>query len=137
MGNGTTPFVPTYTTADGARDVLNIASFVPVVRFGRVAAAGFLARPPMVKHHIFNVFRGSSPGSQVYRDFFKKHGIDIDAHTVEISKATHLRLHEAGNNWTTKWKAWIDANPNASTQDQQAGRMMDEYGISHLPIVPY
>lgn len=40
---------------------------------------------------------------------------------------------------TTRWKQWIDANPNASTKEvyQQAGRMMDEYGINNLPLVPY
>ncbi len=98
-----------------------------------------LAAPKMVKHHIFNVFRGSSPRSQVYRDFFKKHGIDLDKHTVEVSEGVHRQLHAAGNNWTTRWKAWIDANPNATTREvyQQAGRMMDDYGIQHLPIVPY
>lgn len=93
----------------------------------------------MIRHHLFNVFRGNSPKSQVYRDFFKKHRIDIDKHTVEISEATHARLHQAGNNWTTRWKSWIDANPNASTKEvyQFAGRLMDEYGINHVPIVPY
>jgi RHS repeat-associated protein len=98
-----------------------------------------LASPKMVRHHIFNVFRGSSPKSQVYRDFFKKHGIDIDSHTVEISEGTHALLHRAGNNWTSRWKAWIDANPNATTKEvyQFAGKLMDEYGINHVPIVPY
>jgi RHS repeat-associated protein len=98
-----------------------------------------LAAPKMVKHHIFNVFRGNSAGSQKYRDFFQKHGIDLDKHTVQVSEAVHKKLHEAGNNWTTKWKTWIDANPNATTKEvyQQAGRMMDDAGIGHLPIVPY
>jgi hypothetical protein len=78
MGDGTTPYVPTYTTMDGVNDLVNIASVLPAVRYGKVALAGFLARPAMVRHHLFNAFRGSSPGSQVYRDFFKKHAIDID-----------------------------------------------------------
>ena len=93
----------------------------------------------IVKHHIFNVFRGNSPRSQVYRDFFKKHNIDLNSHTVHIPEGLHKLIHGAGNNWTTRWKRWIDANPNASTRDvyQQAGRMMDEYGLSGYPILPY
>ena len=48
-------------------------------------------------------------------------------------------IHKAGKNWTTKWKEWIDLNPNASTKEvyQQAGKMMDEYGINGLSIVHY
>ena len=48
-------------------------------------------------------------------------------------------IHKAGQNWTTKWKQWIAANPSATTMDvyHQAGRMMEEYGIGHLPLVPY
>jgi hypothetical protein len=66
--------------------------------------------------------------------------IDLDSHTVELSADFHKKfIHRAGNNWTTRWKRWIDANPNASTKEvyQQAGKMMDEYGISHVPIVLY
>ena len=92
-----------------------------------------------VKHHIFNVFRGKSPKSQVYRDFFKKHGIDLDAHTVHIPENLHKQVHQAGKNWTTKWKNWIDANPNATTKEvyQQAGKMMDDFGLSGYKIKPY
>lgn len=98
--------------------------------------------PPVktVKHHVFNKFRGNSPKSQKYRDFFEKHGIKVDDFTVEMPETFHKGwIHKAGQNWTTKWKKWIDANPNASTKEvyQQAGRMMDEYGISDLPLVPY
>jgi hypothetical protein len=99
-----------------------------------------LPAPSMVKHHIFNVFRGSSTRSQKYREFFKKHGIVLDNHTVQISASFHTKVvHRAGNNWTTRWKTWIDKNPNATTTQvyQQAGKMMDDYGINHLPIVPY
>ncbi|TVS20752.1 MAG: DUF2380 domain-containing protein [Planctomycetaceae bacterium] len=48
-------------------------------------------------------------------------------------------MHKAGQNWTTTWKRWIDANPNATTQEvfHQAGRMMENFGINHLPIIPY
>ncbi|MGH1441765.1 MAG: RHS repeat-associated core domain-containing protein [Cellvibrionaceae bacterium] len=98
-----------------------------------------LPAPDMVKHHIFNVFRGRSPKSQKYREFFKKHGIKLDNHTVKLTVSEHKAVHKAGNNWTTQWKNWIDANPNATTKEvyQQAGRMMDKHGISHKPIVKY
>jgi len=109
--------------------------FIQMIKDGRI-----LAKPEMVKHHIFNVFRGDSPSSQKYRDFFATHGIDIDGFTVLIPKTMHVdKIHGAGNNWTTKWKQWIDINPKATTKEvyQFAGTLMDEYGISHVPIVGY
>ena len=99
-----------------------------------------LAPPKTIRHHLFNKFRGSSPQSQKYRDFFKKHNISVDDFTVEIPEGMHRSfIHRAGNNWTTRWKAWIDANPNATTTEvyQFAGQLMDEYGLSGLPIIPY
>ena len=76
---------------------------------------------------------------QVYRDFFKKHGIDVDKFTVKIPESLHKQVHAAGRNWTTRWKRWIDANPNATTKEvyQHGGRLMDEYGLSRFPLVPY
>jgi hypothetical protein len=99
-----------------------------------------LAQPATIKHHVFNKFRGSSPASQRYRDFFKKHGIDVDKYTVEIPEKMHTEfIHRGGNNWTTRWKQWIDANPNATTAEvyQFGGKLMDEYGLSGLRLVPY
>jgi hypothetical protein len=93
-----------------------------------------------VKHHIFNKFRGNSPKSQKYRDFFKKHGINVDDYAVEIPEIESRKLiHVAGNNWTTRWKNWIDDNPNATTSEvyQFGGYLMDQYGLSGLPIIPY
>ena len=49
-------------------------------------------------------------------------------------------IHRAGNNWTTRWKEWIDQNPNATTKEvyQFAGKLIDEYGLSgNVGIVPY
>lgn len=92
------------------------------------------------RHHIFNKFRGKSPKSQKYRDFFRRHGVDVDQYAVDIPLALHKDwIHKAGQNWTTTWKRWIDANSNATTQEvyHQAGRMMERFGISHLPIIPY
>ena len=89
---------------------------------------------------MFNKFRGNSPKSQKYRDFFKKHGIEVDKYTIEIPASMHRsEIHVAGNNWTTKWKKWIDANPNASSKEvyQYGGKLMDEYGVSGVKLVPY
>lgn len=105
----------------------------------RLLVAPANAATATARHHIFNKFRGNSPGSQKYRDFFAKHGINVDMYAVEIPVELHKHLHRAGNNWTTRWKEWIDANPNATTKEvyQFAGKLMDEYGLSRLPIVPY
>jgi hypothetical protein len=99
-----------------------------------------LAAPKMVKHHVFNAFRGNSPKSQKYRDFFKGHNINVNDFTVAMSENFHKSwMHGAGRNWTTRWKRWIDANPDATSKQvyQQAGGMMDEYGINHLKLIPY
>ncbi|MBP9752794.1 MAG: DUF2380 domain-containing protein [Proteobacteria bacterium] len=110
------------------------ASAVPV------ETRGLLQHPKMVEHHLFNKFRGQSSNSQKYRDFFKKHDINVDEFCVKITETTHQRvIHVAGNNWTTRWKNWIDSNMNATTKEvyQFAGSLMDEYGISHLNILKY
>jgi hypothetical protein len=41
--------------------------------------------------------------------------------------------------WNPIWKQWINANPNASVKEiyQQLGVMMDEFGLSGLPIEFY
>jgi len=105
-----------------------------------VEAVALLAAPTMVKHHIFNVFRGQSLKSQLYRDFFKKHGIKLDNYCIELTESMHRSvIHSKNNNWTTAWKNFIDANPSAKTKEvyQFAGELMDRYGVSHLPIVKY
>lgn len=99
-----------------------------------------LPKPKTVKHHIFNKFRGQSEKSQKYREFFKKHGVEVDSYSVQITESMHkYKIHQARNNWTTRWKNWIDQNPNATTKEvyQFAGKLMDEYNISHVPIKPY
>jgi RHS repeat-associated protein len=125
--------------------ILCIAELKGVGRLGKqlddaARATKLLEAPNMIKHHIFNKFRGNSPASQVYRDFFKKYNIKVDNFTVELTDTMHKQfIHRGGNNWTTRWKQWIDSNLNATTKDvyQFAGRLMDEYGLSGLPIVPY
>jgi len=58
---------------------------------------------------------------------------------VEVSENEHKLIHQAGKNWTTIWKKWIDANPNATTKEvfQQAGRMMDDFGLNQRSITKY
>jgi hypothetical protein len=105
----------------------------------KVGLPSSTSNDPMVEHHIFNVFRGNSASSQKYRDFFKNLGIKVDDHAIMIPESLHKYLHRAGNNWTTQWKKWIDANPNASVKDvyQQAGKMLDEAGLNSQTIKKY
>ncbi len=116
---------------------------VTQVQLGATRAALALPGVPpvrMIKHHLFNLFRGDSPKSQKYRDFFENLGFDRDKHVVSMTEEFHKKwIHRAGANWTTTWKRWIDDNPNATIKDafQQGGKMMDDYGISHLDIISY
>jgi hypothetical protein len=98
------------------------------------------SEPKMVKHHIFNAFHKKNPKSQKYIDFFKKHGIKVDDYCIRIPETTHkLIIHGKGNDWTKEWKQFIDANPQASTNDvyQFGGMLMEKYKVSHLPIIKY
>jgi hypothetical protein len=116
------------------------ATVVTVNLASKPAQPELLPAPKMVKHHIFNKFRGESPASQKYRDFFTKHSIDVDNYTVSIPETLHrTQIHKAEKNWTTEWKRWIDKNPNAETQKvyQFGGVLMDRYNINHLPLIPY
>ncbi len=100
----------------------------------------FLPKPQIIKHHVFNKFRGQSMKSEKYREFFGQHGIKVDDFCVELTSRFHIdKIHKAGNNWTTRWKQYIDLNPNATTKEvyQYAGHLMDEYGISHVPLRSY
>jgi len=82
-----------------------------------------------------------------FEKFFGARGINIDEFTVSVDHAvTHLKaIHGRGNmgqmpgRWNTVWGDWIKANPNATATEiyQQAGRMMDDFGINHLKIHPY
>jgi len=93
-----------------------------------------------VRHHLFNKFRGKSPRSETYRAFFRKHKINVDDFVVEIPEAMHKKwIHRLGEKWTTRWKDWIDANPEATTREvyQFAGQLMDEYGLVGEDIIKY
>jgi hypothetical protein len=82
-----------------------------------------------------------------FENFFKKAGINIDNYTVTLDhNITHLKgVHGAGNmgqmpgRWNQIWSEWIGANPKATAKEifQQAGKMMDDFGLGHLRIHPY
>lgn len=91
----------------------SIESAVP----SQITDVPLLEAPKMVKHHIFNVFRGNSANSQKYRAFFKKIDIEIDSYCVEIPQHFHTsEIHALKHNWTTKLKQWIDAHSDATTK---------------------
>jgi hypothetical protein len=105
-------------------------------RFAAGGAPKLLQAGKLMDHHIF---------PQQFRKFFQSKGIDIDKFTVRIGETTHLKgVHGRGlgdmpGRWNSRWSEFIDANPNATPKDiyQFAGRLMDEYGLSGLPIAPY
>ena len=101
-----------------------------------------LPSPKLHSHHIF---------PQKWTSWFAKRGIDSDQYTVALEAKTHLAgLHGKGGfvgpgdavlagRWNLRWQEFIALNPNASTKEiyQFAGKLMDEFGLSGLPIVPY
>ena len=138
------------TTVDTAIQVGT--SIKPSIPAGSFAPKIYAAEPMMVQgqklltyserladHHIF---------PQTFRKWFESRGIaNIDDFTVTVDHyVTHLRgIHGAGNlgqmpgRWNARWLEFKTANPNASAQEifQFAGKLMDEFGINHLPIHPY
>jgi len=94
-------------------------------------AAGLVA-----KYHIF---------PQRFRPQFKAKGIaDIDLYTVEIEHwTTHLKgVHGRGlgnlpGRWNQRWEEFLAKDRSITEIYQFAGRLMDEFGLSGLPIVPY
>jgi hypothetical protein len=102
--------------------------------------------------------RGPSPQlqhifPQKWRPWFSARGIDIDQYTVSMTQRSHLSgLHGVGGlpfpngeagimpgRWNARWADFISNNPNATAHEvyQFGGQLMDEYGLSGLPIVPY
>jgi hypothetical protein len=120
-------------TADGLRAVDGVLPDVPAAGG---APRALLAPVKMQRHHIF---------PQKFRDFFQARGVEIDKFTVEISQGKHLgSVHGKGDlitpgRFNQRWAEFIEANPNASAKEiyQFGGRLMDEYGLSGLPMVPY
>jgi hypothetical protein len=101
-----------------------------------------LPEPILQRQHIF---------PQQFRQWFADRGIDVDEYTVALERQTHLAgIHGRGGfvgpgdamlpgGWNDRWAAFIAANKNANAKAvfQFAGHLMDEYGLSGLPIVPY
>lgn len=140
--------LPWFKSAQATRVLhsLNPAKFFQLIgRAGKVnilpaQELKLLPAPKMVKHHVFNVFRGNSHRTQKYRDFFELHNIQIDNYAIQIPETFHRTvIHAGGNDWTKKWISWIDANQHATIKDvyQFAGRLMDEYNVSHIPLIKY
>ena len=85
------------------------------------------------EHHVF---------PQKYKNYFQSKGINIDEYVVRIDREEHKVAHGKGNffeNWNSHWGKWIEQNPNASSQSvfEQAGKMMDEYGLSFSNVKNY
>jgi hypothetical protein len=81
-------------------------------------------------------------GNKQYSEFFKTRGIDVDQYTVTLSHGKdshHLKFIHGEGKYNDAWKTWIDGNPNATREEvfQQAGKMMDEYGLSGIRIHQY
>ena len=130
------PIVPSSATVKIADKVMDVASSAGCMAAKDVKL--LTASENLADHHIF---------PQTYRGWFQERGIEnIDQFTVTLDRWTHLgAVHGNGNmgqlpgRWNKAWSGFIDANPFASSLEiyQQAGRMMDEFGISHLPVHYY
>jgi hypothetical protein len=82
------------------------------------------------------------PQEAKIQQWIAKRGIAIDEYVLELSEGEHQAVHIAGKNWpgwNDHWKAFMEANPNASEQDifEFAGRLMDKYKISEAPLKTY
>jgi RHS repeat-associated protein len=94
-----------------------------------------LSAPKYHKHHIF---------PEAFGKYFERAQIDINKYTIEIEQSTHLRgVHGRGmgdmpGRWNAAWKQFFTENlyPTGKQIFQQSGKMMDEFGLSDLKIVP-
>jgi RHS repeat-associated protein len=130
-------------TACAATDCLDEAQAgVEAVGEAAEAVKPLLEEPAIQFHHIF---------PQQFGDFFSNAGVKIHDFTVALEQTTHLSgVHGEGGfvgpggvtmpgGWNALWDAFIRANPMASAKEiyQYAGDLMDQFGLSGLPIVPY
>jgi len=105
----------------------------------RAAQVGGKLLPGATKiagHHIF---------AQQFRKFFAARGIDIERYVIRVAhETTHLKgIHGNGlgnlpGKWNARWAQFIAEHPNATAKEiyQFGGRLLDEFGLNHLPIVP-
>lgn len=104
--------------------------------------ARLLPAPKIHKHHIF---------PQSKREWFKQRAIEVDDFTVPLEQHTHLSgVHGRGGfvgpgnvylpgKWNQRWNEFFEANPNATMREtyQFGGKLMDEFGLNKLPIIPF
>lgn len=105
--------------------------------------AGLLPAPKFQKHHIM---------PQKHRAWFERKGINIDDFSVKLESKEHLSgVHGKGGfvgsgnvkypkeKWNDLWDDYIDKNPGATPKEiyQHAGKLMDQFGLSKLPLEKY
>ncbi len=79
------------------------------------------------EHHIF---------PQELRGWFEAQGIEIDRYVVKMTVGEHQAIHKF---WNNEWLEFQAKYANATEQQmfEQAGRMMDKYGLNRLPLKDY
>ncbi|RKH43744.1 SitA6 family polymorphic toxin lipoprotein, partial [Corallococcus llansteffanensis] len=87
------------------------------------------------KHHVF-------PQAEDLARWFKKQGVDIHLYTLPIPVHVHRRIHSGGpkgGEWNQAWREYMDANPNASSQEiyQHAGTLIYRFQLIGGPIQQY
>ena len=98
--------------------------------------ARLLPSPRMHRHHIF---------PRQFSRFWNRAEIRANRYKVQIEQATHLRgvhgrgLAELPGRWNRAWGEFLRNNPDASALRifQQAGRMMDEFGLSDIYMLQH
>ena len=127
---------------DKVDDVLDSVKGLLGIAEGAGKGVKLLPKPIIHKQHIFPVKN---------KEWFTDKGIDIDQFTIPLERHTHLSgVHGRGGfvgpgnvilqgNWNKKWDEFIEAKPRATKEEiyQYAGKLLDEYGLNKLLIVPY
>ena len=112
-----------------------------VVAFGNMQR-GLLTAAATHRHHIY---------PKQFDWYFEPRRIDINNYTVNLEQKVHLSgVHGRGGfttadnldlqgHWNQKWQKFIDDHPNATPKEvyQFGGQLMDDFGLSGLPIEPY
>jgi hypothetical protein len=114
-------------TVKGAREAADLTRQSKDVTGER----GMLPVPAYHNHHIF---------PEQFRKFFEKKQVKINDFTMKIERTTHLRgVHGQGmghmpGRWNKVWEQFVKTHPDATAKDifQQAGKMLDDYGLSDM-----
>lgn len=91
-----------------------------------------------MKHHIF-------PQEDPIATWIRSKGIDIHQWTVKVDPMVHGKgIHGKGlanlkGRWNARWREFMLENPDASPCRvyQFGGDLMDQFGLSKLPLEPY